>query len=88
MLKSEYIEIRGVLFTTIFGHGSSRARLPSDTIIDLSLQVIENMREIYFYTQYTNPFDGTWISDSRPLEPAIGRKFHIESEFEVDISYV
>ena len=23
----------------------------------------------------------TWISDSRPLEPVLGRKFHVESEF-------
>ena len=27
-----------------------------------------------------NPFGGTWISDSRPLEPVLGRKFHVESE--------
>ena len=26
---------------------------------------------------------GTWISVSRPLEPALGRKFHVESEFDV-----
>ena len=25
----------------------------------------------------------TWIPDSRPLEPVLGRKFHVESEFEV-----
>ena len=25
----------------------------------------------------------TWISDSRPLEPVLGRKFHVESEFEI-----
>ena len=25
----------------------------------------------------------TWISDSRSLEPVLGRKFHVESEFQV-----
>ena len=29
------------------------------------------------------PHVQTWISDSRPLEPVLGRKFHVESEFEV-----
>ena len=29
----------------------------------------------------------TWISVSRPLEPALGRKFHVESEIEVYLSY-
>ena len=31
--------------------------------------------------------NGAWISVSRPLEPVLGRNFHIESEFEVQISY-
>ena len=30
---------------------------------------------------------GACISVSKPLEPVLGRKFHIESEFEVQISY-
>ena len=25
----------------------------------------------------------TWIAGSRPLEPVLGRKFHVESEFDV-----
>ena len=29
------------------------------------------------------PHFGTWTPDSRPFQPVPGRKFHIESEFDV-----
>ena len=32
------------------------------------------------------PHVGTWIPDSRAFQPVPGRKFHVESEFEVKIS--
>ena len=29
----------------------------------------------------------TWTSVSKPLEPVLGRKFHVDSEFEVQNNY-
>ena len=31
---------------------------------------------------------GTWIPDSKPFQPVPGRKFHIESEFEIKNSHI
>ena len=51
------------------------------------LQENEKMRERNVYTKFKNLDCWTWISVSRPLELVLGRKFHVESESEVQNPY-
>ena len=70
----------------------------TDTLMYVSLAYAKMVSKIqyehvdfYFWEiqqKHRNRYSWTWISFSKPLEPVLGRKLHVESEIDVQIPHV
>ena len=76
------------------GVGANRRRRPGESgateeFVDLAINMLQKAfgksithwdKMFMIMWQLQHIFQGTWISGSKPLEPVLGREFHVESD--------